>query len=135
MKSSKNKYKNNFSGFKGIMNMRNNLISNNAGIKNYQFNNYKEKEKIRNLNINKNVGFINNNVMISPVNKNGISHVLFGNNNIISSPITNTNHSKLKNKKGKGNKKYKLGSPNFQSPLTQIGINNFVPLINSNRKK
>ena len=129
MKTSKNK--NNFSGFKCIMNMRNNLISNNAGIKNYAFNNYKEKEKIRSININK--GAINNKIMISPGNRNGISYILFGNNNKIGSPINNTNTSKNKNEKGK--KKYKLRSPNVQSGYTQIGINNFVPMINTNMKK
>ena len=120
---SKNSHKNknnNFVGFKGIMNLRNNLISNtgNKGSTN------KRKEKI--IAISKNIGNNNNNFgnFINEGNRLGISQMLFGNNNNkkMNSPITFGNQSKSKNKNSK-NEKYRLASPNYSNGLNIIRIN------------
>ena len=67
----------NFVGFKGIMNLRNNLICNNTGNKGST---NKKKEKIA---ISGNVGNNSNNFwnFINEGNRLGISQIIFGNNN------------------------------------------------------
>ena len=65
----------NFVGFKGIMNLRNNLICNNTGNKGCT---NKKKEKIIAISGNNSNNFWN---FINEGNRLGISQIIFGNNN------------------------------------------------------
>ena len=127
-----NNKNNNFVGFKGIMNLRNNLISNNKGFKNCGDSINKKKENI--MAINKNNVQNNNNIYIrNKGNMGEISQALFGNNNKrLASPVVFSNKNN-KSKKQNNGRKYRLASPNYNAGINQFG-NFLTPVFNGKKK-
>ena len=131
-----NNKNNNFVGFKGIMNLRNNLISNNKGTKNYGDDKNKKKERIASINKN-NLINNNNNYIKNQGIMGGIIQTLYENNNkILNSPAVFMNQNSIKTKKQNSGGKYKISSQNYNANVSKNQFGNYLtPTSIFNRKK